>query len=360
MTINLEQAASELAGMFDEVQRATLQGEVPPIQQSLIPAFDAIFKTSNQSPREALLGIVLVRLQAGDADLTLPYVNQGASAYNGRDLDERVVNPFLQQHRIPCSKGPYLAMFRRDFRFDKSRRDGVRDKVAFDSLLKLIDSLAGMTRKTDLRDFLRYLLYRFAKLREASEVALVRLQRMSLRQYESLIESLLNTPSGGRFPVMIVVAALHALKDYFDLNWSVEYQGINVADSATGAGGDITVLLEGQAVFSAEVTERPLERARVVATFNSKIAPQSIPDYLFFVRSETLDEGARHQANQYFAQGHEVNFLEVRGWAIMLLATMGTRGRKLFHDHLIALLDDTKVPKSLKVAWNEHVSALAS
>lgn len=136
-------------------------------------------------------------------NIRLPYVNQGPYAFNGRTLDEKVVNPFFQEHRIPSSGGPYLAMFRRDFRFDASKREGQRSKALFDDFLVLIAALESWADETDLRAFLVYLLYKFARLREAAEVPLARLQRISLEQYESLITSLLNTPSGGRLPVIL-------------------------------------------------------------------------------------------------------------------------------------------------------------
>lgn len=225
-------------------------------------------------------------------------------------------------------------------------------------MLELIAALEGMTALDEIKEFLLYLLYMFGKLREASEVSLSRLQRISQEQFESLIGSLLTTPSGGRLPVVLVVAALYTIKDFFGVDWTVEYQGINVADSQTGVGGDITITQNNKVVFAAEVTERPLERSRVVATFNTKIAPHGLEDYLFFVRPETLSDEARQQARQYFAQGHEVNFLEIKNWVLMSLATMGKRGRALFNGHLLRLLDDQTMPKSVKVAWNDYVAAL--
>lgn len=288
----------------------------------------------------------------------LPYVNQGPTAYNGRDLDEKVVNPFFQEHRIPSSRGPYLAMFRRIFQFDASTRGGQRDKTAFDAFLKLISALEATSDDAELRNFLTYLLYKFAKLREAAAIPLFRLQRISLEQFESLITSLLDTPSGGRLPVILVVAALRSIKDYFGVDWVIDYQGINVADSHTGVGGDITIKRKDRIGFAAEVTERPIERTRVVATFNTKIGPHGIEDYLFFARPETLAEDARQQARQYFAQGHEVNFLEIKNWMLMSLATMGKSGRDLFQTHLRELLNDPATPRSLRVAWNDHVAAL--
>jgi hypothetical protein len=68
-------------------------------------------------------------------------VNQGDDAYNGRTLDEKVVNPFLHERRIPSSKGPFLAAFRRSVRFDESTREGLRDKESYGSLLSLIKLL---------------------------------------------------------------------------------------------------------------------------------------------------------------------------------------------------------------------------
>jgi hypothetical protein len=251
-----------------------------------------------------------------------------------------------------------LSAFRRGIRFDEETKKGLRDLEGYDAFLSLISYLEITEDDEALVQFLRYLLYRFAALREAAIVPLTKLQRISLEQYGSLISGLLATPSGGRFPVLLVVAALYAIRDFFGLGWAVEYQGINVADAAAGAGGDITVSSADRVVFAVEVTERPLDRDRVVATFNTKIAPKGIEDYLFFVPIPQLSYAARAQARQYFTQGHEVNFLGVRDWIIMSLATMGAKGRSLFNQHLMDLLEATDVPKSVKMGWNTQVDQL--
>jgi len=48
-----------------------------------------------------LIGCALARLHDDEIDITKPYMNQGDDAFNGRTLDERVVNPFLQENEIP-------------------------------------------------------------------------------------------------------------------------------------------------------------------------------------------------------------------------------------------------------------------
>jgi hypothetical protein len=360
MSIHYEVASKTLSDTFAEVEALLLDGRVPVCNEALTPQFDTIFAAKVQAYRETLLGCALARLADREIDIRLPYVNQGEHAYNGRTLDERVVNPFLQLNRIPCSKGPFLAAFRRSVRFDASTREGLRDKLGYDAFLALVTALEALSDDQAVLGFLRSLLCRFAQLREAADIALSRVQRLSLEQLASLIDSLLATPSGGRIPVIIVVCAFRTLNEFFRAEWTIEFQGINVADSQTGAGGDITVRRGGNVLMAAEVTERPMDRGRVVQTFHTKIAPNGIEDYLFFVRLDGLDDGARQQAWQYFAQGHEVNFLAIKEWVAMLLAAMGLRGRAIFLSRLIEMIEDPSMPRSIKVAWNQSIAALVN
>jgi hypothetical protein len=130
------------------------------------------------------------------------------------------------------------------------------------------------------------------------------------------------------------------------------------ASIALRVGGDITIAEDGKILMAVEVTERAVDRARVVSTFNTKIAPFGIEDYLFF--SKTPDPDARRQANQYFAQGHEVNFLKIKKWILMNMASMGKRGRAAFNANLLDLLGREDVPRQLKVAWNDQVNKILS
>ena len=156
---------------------------------------------------------------------------------------------------------------------------------------------------------------------------------------------------------MLIEAAFSAIRDAFGLAWDIDVQGINAADRAAGVGGDITIRMGDAILLAAEVTERPVERDRVVATFQTKIAPQGIEDYLFFVSDGVEDEVVR-QARQYFAQGHEINFLEMRVWLRTVLATVGRAGRDAFNRILVERLQADGVPAALKVAWNEQIALL--
>jgi len=360
MPIDYEAARALLDETFRDVEADILRNQTPKAPAGTSEAFQAVFESATQAFREALVGCVVARSQDRCINIRFPYINLGPTAFNGRSLDEEVVNPFLQRNRIPSSKGPYLSKFRRSVGFDESTNRGTRDVGAYGSFLNLLAFLEGTDDAGEIQGFLRYLLYLFARLREASAIAISRLPRISLEQYDAFIDGLMDVRSGGRIPVLLVVATLHAIREYFGLDWEIEYQGINVADAAAGAGGDITLRRGGQVVFSAEVTERVVDRNRVASTFNTKIAPNEIQDYLFFIRERGVAPEAKVQARQYFAQGYEVNFLEIRQWILMTLATIGPRGRDAFNRNMITLIDAPDMPRSVKVGWNETIERLVA
>jgi len=111
-------------------------------------------------------------------------------------------------------------------------------------------------------------------------------------------------------------------------------------------------------VLSAEVTERKVDKSRVIATFNTKIAPAGIEDYLFFLKEPPESEELKQQAKQYFSQGHEVNFVEIKNWILMTLATLGHAGRSRFGEAMVERLQAPDMPKSVKVGWNEQLAKI--
>jgi hypothetical protein len=284
-------------------------------------------------------------------------MNQAENSFIGRTLDNRVVNPFLMEHEVPCSTGPYLSSIRRNVTFEEATVRGVRDKAAFRALLEIIAYLRDNNLDV-ARQYLRYLLSRFVALRDASNIVLSRVRKLSLEQHAAFIEQLLNLPSGGLIPVLLSVAVLSAVRDYFGLPWEISWQGINVADRASGAGGDITIAKDRTAVLTIEVTERPIDRARVVATFNGKIAPAGLEDYLFLFASASPSDEARRAAQQFFAQGHDVSFISLREWTVALLATIGPSGRSLFFEHAAKLFSSVEVPAPIKLGWNERIRSV--
>ena len=171
---------------------------------------------------------------------------------------------------------------------------------------------------------------------------------------------MLQVQSGGLIPVLLVVAMLQTIKSCFGLKWEIGFQGINVSDKSSGAGGDITVTLAGETVLAVEVTERPIDKARVVSTFNTKVMRAGIQDYLFVYSDATPADDARKVARTYFSQGHEINFVQVKEWILNNLVTLGGKCRSTFTKELLALLDVREVPASVKISWNDLVKKVVA
>lgn len=360
MSLDLDTAAKLLADVFEEAETAFQEKNPSAVNPPVKKALDNLFSSNTQAYREVLIGSLLVRSQDKSIDLHLPYVKHGKNAYNARDLDERIINPFLKTKHIPSSKGPFLNVFRRGVRFTGATKKGVRDTAAYGSFLGMIEQVGTLTSAEDLRGLLKAVLYRFLELREASTIEIAKVQRLSIPQYEALIDGLLAIPSGGRFPVFVVVATLRAMKHAFALDWEIQHQGINVADSASEEPGDIRISRSGKTFIAAEVTLRIVDKARVVSTFTTKIVPAGVEDYIFFVRFRATgaDPEALKQAQQYFAQGHEVNFLDIKTWSLHALSTIGKTGRLQFNFEMVKLLDSNDVPRKMKVGWNEQIQKI--
>lgn len=354
MALDYKEAAAELVRVFALAEADIAAKVVPEVSPVAREAAQEIFESETQSIREALLGCALARLLDGAIDIALPYINHGDNAFNGRTLDEEVVNPFLKAQQIPSSKGPYLASFRRSVKFEAATGKGMKDKKAFAAMLVYIGELKAAANAEPL---LRHLLWRFALLRERSRIPLARINRLSLSQLHGLILAMLATKSGGRFPVLLSTAMLRTLKKRFGLPWRINQQGINAADAASLSGGDIDVIDEqtGKFVFSIEITERTIDKNRVVSTFTSKISPHCIEDYLFFYSTGLPDNDALGAAKQYFAQGHDISFLKTDEWLKNCLATVGPAGRSLFASEFVDLLDQQDTPADMKVRWNDLV-----
>lgn len=350
MNIDYDAAREILTTEYQAAEEMFRDGRKIELPNSVQEAIAGVFQSQTQAYREAIVGCALARIQNQEIDLRLPYVNQGPKAFNGRTLDERVVNPFLDEHQIPCSRAPYLSALRRGFRFQEDW-PGQRDRRGLRAAIQFIEELESANEKT-ARTYLRGLMLAFVRLRDASDVALSDVNRLSVQQYEALIDGLLAHRSGGLLPVLLAVAMFKTMSECLELNWRVDWQGINVADRARGVPGDINVYRNGKLLFSVEVTEREIDRARVIATFQGKIAPNGLEEYLFLFSSREPSGDAKETAAQFFAQGHEVNFAALKDWLLTNLKTVGFRGRRSFTLNLKQLIGDRSTPAAIKVAWN--------
>lgn len=200
--LDYDLARQRLSELFAQAEQDFVARESPHVADAVAAATQLLFVSATQSYRETLLGLGLARLLNRSIDIRKPYIKLGSRAFSGRTLDEQVINPFLHDRMIPCSKGPYLATFRRSVTFVPETSQGLRDVVAYQAFLDLIGEFESVDADESIAQLLRFLLYHFVALRDASQVQLARVLRLNLDQYDRLIGWLLDTPSGGLLPVL--------------------------------------------------------------------------------------------------------------------------------------------------------------
>ncbi len=220
-------------------------------------------------------------------------------------------------------------------------------------MAEVIDYLRGLDADA-ASGYLRYLLHCFIQLRESGTIALKKIAKPNLEQLSNLIAGLLTVRSGGRIPALLATSMFQTIGECHSLGWAVEYQGINVADKASGAVGDITISKDGALILGVEVTERSIDQARVRATFDQKVSPSGLADYLFITTAKP-DNDALAAARSYTGVGYEMNFVPLADWLIHNLATIGRTCRALFQTKMIELLSVQGVPAEIRVAWNDKM-----
>jgi hypothetical protein len=319
---------------------------------------DIIFNSRTQSYREVLLGCALMHLIEPSANIRLPYVNHGEGSFNGRSLDEYVINPFLQEQLFPCSKGPYLAAFRRSVKLMPETAEGLRDKAGYSAMLDLLSVVEQCNTKQKTNSFIMSLLERFIILRNATTIPLARISRFSIEQYKQLLEELVHFQSGGLLPVFITVAFFQTLAEQYSLDWDISMQGINVADQVTGVEGDVTIKSKGATILAIEITERPLDQRRIVSTFNTKIIHSDVKEYLFIFTNAKPDDTAKEAVKNLFFQGYDINFANIVELIINHFLVLSATARDVFSNKMLALLDSKEVPAAIKVRWNDIIKSM--
>lgn len=351
-------ARNQLNDCFEETLRG-LPPEARQLLENYQTAFETVFASKTQSYREVLLGCALAHFLSPDTNIRLPYVKQGPDAFNGRTLDEQVINPFLMSRQIPCSKGPYLATFRRNVKLDSSTRSGLRDQAGYDAMLAIL-SVIESSRGTAAKVPILSLLQRFIDLREQSSIQLVSVSRMSIEQYRKFLDTLLHNQSGGLIPMLVSEAIFDTLNQQFNCKWEIERQGINAADGATGALGDITISSNSKVIKAIEVTERPIEETRVITTFNTKISTSGVNDYLFIYTASTPTDAAYSAAKTYFALGYDINFIRLNNLVTSTFIAGNADTRTIFMDKMLNLLRQPDIPAMVKTAWNDALQSTIS
>jgi hypothetical protein len=352
--VDVEAAKALLSETFELAESDHRDGAPVTIPTSVVEATERLFLSETQAYRDALPSCAIARIIDPEIDIRMPATEYGENAFSGRSLAEKVVTPFLRDRFVPTSAFPFLSALRGGAKFMKGGEPRIqRDKDGFTALVQVVDYLHELDVNS-AKNYLRFLLRRFVVLRESYNITLKRISKPNLEQLSHLIKGMLTVKSGGRIPALLATAMFLTISECLALGWEVEFQGINVADKASGAVGDITIRKDGALILGVEVTERQIDQASVTLTFNQKVSPSGLVDYLFITTAKP-EEGALDAARRYTSVGHEMNFVPLAEWLVHNLATVGPACRSLFQTKMIELLGAKGVPAEIRVAWNDKM-----
>jgi len=235
--------------------------------------------------------------------------------WDARSFCAAVIVPWVadNQHVLGRSADPYVNHPLRRPRLDEGT-NGVRDTAEWDALVAFLCPLDSAPQKELEAAFLRCL-NSAARQMLAQSFAYEVPIRISLPQMLRALEMFLSEPSGGLRPLATTAALMAVLGDAFSLFSKVSSQGLNQADSSTGAPADVTCLDDkGKVVLAIEVKDRALTLADIRDT-RSKIQTSADPlsNLLFAVPS--VSETERSEIGEImdgaWASGLNINQIDI-------------------------------------------------
>ena len=137
---------------------------------------------------------------------------------------------------------------------------------------------------------------------------------------------------------------------------------MNSADTSTKKAGDVTFSTD-TASFAAEVKDRPLNEAEVMASIN-KARISNASDLMFIVRAKNpfengFDEDAFDAiCVSQFSSGLNIYLERFENFSGVCLSLVGEDGRRTFLEEVGNSLAEQKADISHKWAWSNIVKAL--
>jgi len=327
---------------------------------------DHLVNSSVQSIRYALFTQLLGKIANENRSLLSLQSGEGTDpgAWDPRSFCSAVIVPWVADNHDVLGKSPdpYVSNPLRRPRLDQGM-DQLRSRQEWGVLvtfLSLLDNAPPSELEAAFILCLRSAARRLATQSFQYQVPL----RVSLPQTLRTLETFLADASGGLRPLVVAAAMMAVLGRAFSIFARVTSQGLNEADSSSGAPGDVLCLdKDGNMVLAVEVKDRALTLADVrVSTNKARASTDTLSNLLFATPSiqENEREAIHKTMETTWASGLNINQIDIADlatatfallseeWRPILLREIGTeldrRGdhphRRAWHDLLLNIGDD--------------------
>lgn len=273
---------------------------------------------ANRACVRVLLACSLAKIHNPLLDIRKPYTEIGTpDAYAGRSYDERYVEAFIIQHKLPCNHTTAWltpAFRNRAITLTPDINLVGRPPHIYKATLQLLTDVyeGRITAEDLLAETLRCLI----ALRDEQNLRLnawmetlkatAGIVPLSSEDILILIEQHLKSPNASRLPVLVVAAAYDAATGFLGER-ALPLEGHNAADKQTRSLGDIQITLINDENI---VTVYEMKAKKVIKN-DIDIALQKINreiDNYIIITTEAIDEQVKAYASSLYAKTGGVEF----------------------------------------------------
>ena len=302
---------------------------------------------------------------------SLLFIQMGAGgttgAWDARSFCSSVIVPWVADSHDVLGKSadPYVSNPLRRPRLDEGL-DQLRDKDEWQALVDFLSPLNSAPRN-DLEAVFFRCLKSAARMLSAQSYVYQIPVRVSLPQMLRILETFISEQSGGLRPLAVTAAMMDVLGCAFSIFTQVSSQGLNEADSSTGAPGDVMCMdSNGEMVLAVEVKDRSLTLADArSSTRKARESSDPLSNLLFVAPNIREDErdSVRENMETAWASGLNISQIDIvdlasasfallaETWRPTLLREIGTeldrrgdhRHRRDWHDLLSKITGEADV-----------------
>ncbi len=289
---------------------------------------------------------------------------EGEGRWDPRSFSTAVVVPWVQEtaHVLGTSAEPYASKPLRRPRLDQGT-SAVRNQHYWAALTSLLAEVQERNDPTYTEEMLRRCLASIVRRFSELQVAYPVPQRASLEQVLWAVGELLAFPSGGEASLVVVAALLRVLASATGLFERVQRQGINEADTASGAPGDVLCFRSGDPVpaLAVEVKDRSLTLVELNTTIQ-KARQARVTEVLFATKPPQVSDQPAVEARirEEWGQGTSVYQIDIPDMMRAMFPMLGPEALVEFLREIGADFDARAVQPSLRTTWAQTLRDIAS
>ncbi len=360
----IEESERKINSLWKEIESLAQKGILPDesVEETIKEAIRRSVNSATKTYRYVLPTQLVAKLVDTSLDCRcLQVVRGGRGAFDARSLCHSVIVPFDKHNDFVLggSPEPYVNNPLRQPEVTPQYRHKQKDKIGWDDLCMVLDSVEKRKTKTYTRKILKQTLVEIYRRLASVSVIYPIPKRISLRQCMSLVEMFVSEQSGGDRLQAVASALFLAIGKRFSLYSEVRRGNINAADASSGQIADLECIAEsGEIALAVEVKDRELTINQIRGKLPSMRAKR-VAEILFIAQRGIADGEEGDVATlieKEFVSGQNIYVFESMNLTQSFLAILGENGRRVFLELVAQELDTYRSDITHRRAWANLLS----